>query len=310
MRLKKTLAYIINKIYYLITSKMGFTHYYILSRNIPVYKFTDKQGILGNVCYGNNIAVKKAMGKDFMSDCMIEHGIYFGRYVIEEECIYPEISTIYTYSPYRKEVLEEYFGPNFSKNIIVVGPYIKFAEHLYSEKKLSKLKEKFGKVLLVFPSHSSMDTSVDFNYNIWLYEIERRSEGYNTVIISLFWADINKGLHKKYLEKGYLIACNGNRFDPNFLSRQKDLIYLSDMTMSNNIGTHIGYCISMNKPHYIFHQKVSDSDISDRSKFDVSEIEKNREKEYGELYKQFSNFDTIITPEQKNIIEYFWGPFE
>ena len=37
---------------------------------------------------------------------------------------------------------------------------------------------------------------------------------------------------------------------------------------------------------------------------------KKKKKEYGELYKQFSNFDTIITAEQKNIIEYFWGPFE
>lgn len=309
MKLKKTLIFIINKIYYFITSKMDFTHYYVLSRNIPVYKFTDKLGLLGNVCYGNNIAVKNAMGKDFNSDCMIEHGIYFGRYVLEEECLYPEISTIYTYSPYRKEVLNEYFGPNLSKKIVVVGPYIKFSDHLYSKKKLSKLKKKLGKVLIVFPTHSSMDTSVDFSHNSWLNEIERRAKGFDTVIISLFWADINKGLHKQYMGKGYLIACNGNRFDPNFLSREKDLISLADMTMSNNIGTHIGYCICMDKPHYIFHQEVHNSVISDRSKNSTDIIEMNRQKEYTELYTHFSEFSTTITPKQKEIVEYYWGPF-
>lgn len=307
MNLKRIIIYLIYKLYVIGTAKLNFTHYYILSRNIPIYKPTDKLGILGNLCYGNNKAVNRAMGENFDRNCMIEHGIYFGRYVIEEECIYPEISTIYTYGPYREEVLKDFFGPKFSKRIITVGPYIKYAKHLYTNKKLLQLKKKLGKVLLVFPSHSSPDTNVEFNYDIWLKEISERAKDFDTVIISMFWTDINKGLHKKYLGKGYIIACNGNRFDPHFLSRQKDLIYLSDMTMSNNIGTHVGYCICMNKPHYIFRQTVELNRMFLIN--NIHSVECNRAKEYDELYTIFSTFEQTITPEQISKVEYYWGKF-
>lgn len=57
-------------------------------------------------------------------------------------------------------------------------------------------------------------------------------------------------------DKGYTIVCPGNRFDPRFLSYQRDMIELSGMTMSNDLGTHIGYIVALNGPHYMFKQKV------------------------------------------------------
>ena len=35
------------------------------------------------------------------------------------------------------------------------------------------------------------------------------------------------------------------------------MIKLADMTISNAVGTHIGYCIYLNRPHYIFSQSVN-----------------------------------------------------
>lgn len=291
-----------------LTRMFDFRHYWVLSRKLRWPMLSSRSGIQGNYCYGNQLAIKNAMGTEFDSHCMIEHGLYFGRNVLEEECVYPEISTIYTYSPYRLEVLYEHFGENFDKKIIPVGPYIIHANHLLTESKRAVLKEKWGKTLLIFPSHSSPEGDTSFNYDAWLTEIEKRSKNYDTVIVSLYWLDVYNGNYKRYKDKGYILACCGNRFDPNFLSRQKDMISLADMSMSNDIGTHIGYCVSMGVPHCIYHQKVEFEAEKDKDR-DTDIISANREREYSGLFSLFSEFKEEITVEQEKAVKYYWGNY-
>ena len=291
-----------------ITSVLDFRHIWILSRNLKVPEFSDKAGIQGNCCFGNLPAVKNALGDKFDPHCMIEHGVYFGRNVLEDECVYPEISTIYTYSPYRLEVLQEHFGENFDKKIVLVGPYLIHANHMLSDSKRTELKKKYGRTLLVFPSHSSPEGETSFDYGAWLSEIDKRAKNYDKIIISLFWLDVYNGNYKRYKDKGYILACCGNRFDPNFLSRQKDMISLADMTMSNDIGTHIGYCIAMGKPHYIYHQNVLFEAEEEKDR-DTDAIIVNRKREYSELFGLFSEFKEEITPDQEKVIKYYWGEY-
>lgn len=306
--IKQIIKKLIYYTYLSITAKMDFRHYRVLSMPYPVPQFSDNSGQQGNYCYGNWLAVKNAMGDSFDPHCMIEHGVYFGRVVLEKECTYPSISTIYTYSPYRKEVLNEYFNDSLGKEIVPVGPYVLFANHMMSERNRADLKKKWGKVLLVFPSHSSPEGKLAFDYNTWLKEIDERAKGFNTVVISIYWLDIFNGNYKHYLNKGYVLACCGNRFDPNFLSRQKDMISLADMTMSNDIGTHVGYSIALGRPHYIYHQKINMT-YFENERTDTNDQGCNRKKEYSILFDAFSLFRPTITDEQKNLIKYFWGDF-
>lgn len=303
--------YIIFKIYMLLTARLSFLHYYILSRRVRVPQFSEKGGIQGNYCYGNRQAVVNATGKDYRPKCMIEHGLYFGRNVLEDECVYPEIDTIYTYSPYRKEVLYEYFGKNFTKRIEPIGPYLIHAKHHMSESARKRLKKKWGRTLLIFPSHSSPEGDTSFDYNAWLSEIELRAKDYNTVVVCLYWLDIYNGNYLHYKEKGYKLACCGGRFDQQFLSRQKDLISLADMTISNDLGTHVGYCIAMGKPHYVYLQKVL---FKEYEAFKGTDKSTDEAKYYFEQEKKhicglFSKFEEVITEEQKKAIRYYWGKF-
>lgn len=306
--IKQLIIKIVYYTYLFFTAKVDFRYYWILSRAYPVPHFNDNPGQQGNHCYGNWLSVKNVMGRQFDPNCMIEHGLYFGRVVLEDECRYPQISTIYTYSLYRKEVLMEFFGKDFDKNIVVVGPYIQYANHMLSVQQRQKIKENWGRVLLVFPSHSSPEGELSFDYHSWLEEIEKRAKTFDTVIISLFWLDIYNGNYTHYLNKGWNLACCGNRFDPNFLSRQKDMISLADMTMSNDIGTHIGYCVSLGKPHYIYRQNVC-MELSENERIDTDEQSRYRMQEYDTLYNSFSRFETEITDEQKQLIRYYWGDF-
>ena len=97
----------------------------------------------------------------------------------------------------------------------------------------------------------------------------------------------------------------GYREDCHFLERQRTLIKLADFTMSNSIGTHVGYCVYMGKPHYSFKQWY-EYDI-------VLHSEKDTAKAQGELFEQevvrdaFSSCEEAITEQQLSICKKYWG---
>jgi hypothetical protein len=287
--------------YFVIRNKyIDYFNYKKLFNDFPIFSLSKEPGIKGNKCYGNIIAVKRKMGKTYDKNCMIEHGIYFNKIVLKDECMIKSINTIYTYGEYRVEAIKEYFCGEIDKNIVPVGPYILFAKNFYNTKKLDLLKKEYGRILLVFPSHNYPDGEmVFFDHYSLIAEIEKFSKNFDTIFISLYYFDMQLGLQKIYIAKGYKIVCSGVRSDCYFLSRLKDLIQLSDMTMSNNIGTHIGYCVALNKPHYLFKQIIDESHTS-------NPLDEN---ERALFYKYFGKYSEKISDDQRNLIRYFWGNF-
>lgn len=298
-----------------------FSYYYYVTRNryidyfdykrlaigFPIFCISNEAGIIGNKCYGNLFVLKKALGSKFDPKCMIEHGLYFGRYVIEKECNLKNIDTIYTYSEYRVDSIKLHFKGNLNKRIIVLGPYIQYAQNFKSKRELVNIKKNYGKVLLVFPTHLSPEISLDYDYETFVNKIDLVAQKYDTVFISMFWLDIIKGNHLIYERKGYKIVCSGTRSDPFFLSRLKDLIQLADMSMSNDIGTHIGYCICLGTPHYIYKQKII---VKNKKEESMSQIEKLRQLEYKEIVDAFSSIEEKITKKQKKIVVKYWGEYD
>ena len=65
------------------------------------------------------------------------------------------------------------------------------------------------------------------------------------------------GSHKNYEKAGFKIVCSGYRDDIFFLGRLRSLIAISDLTVSNAIGTHVPYCLTLEKPHIL----INDSKI-------------------------------------------------
>lgn len=111
---------------------------------------------------------------------------------------------------------------------------------------------------------------------------------------------------------GYKIVTSGHRFDLNFLSRQKSFIELADYTMSNNLGTHVGYCIHLNKPHYIFQQRVfydAKDQKTQKHLSDASNQDNNLtyEWELKEICEAFNQYEIDITEKQREIVEEYWG---
>ena len=88
------------------------------------------------------------------------------------------------------------------------------------------------------------------------------------------------------------------------MPRLKSIIKTSDITMANAIGTHLGYCIYLNKPHYLFKQSITHEHTNE---FDGNLVNEGvtREKfsnNVTNIIKLFSQYNENITKEQYEFI--------
>ncbi len=246
---------------------------------------------------------------DFKNEVLTEHGLILGN-LVQPHCLSSFTQTIITFSEYRKRIIEK----RTRKAVVVVGPYIQYASSMLTAKEIIECKSKLGKVLLVFPSHSIDSTTKVFNQHIFLNEIQmRKIDGsFDTVLVCLYWKDILIGRATPYRERGFQVVTAGHSYDPNFLNRLKTIIDLADMTMSNAVGTHIGYCIFEGKPHYVFRQIIEykstvdlkrNRDLNQRTPDDVASYNLAA----NEILDAFDSFSESISDSQRAIIVKYWG---
>jgi hypothetical protein len=121
-------------------------------------------------------------------------------------------------------------------------------------------------------------------------------------------------MYKKY---GFECVTAGHIYDFNFLPRLKSIISNADVTMSNEIGTHIGYCIYMQKPHYYYKMKCKDivsSKLEDvnpeislvedaKKRLKLAEHDNNTKT----LQDIFGKYQEVISDNQYDIVNKLWG---
>lgn len=236
----------------------------------------------------------------------IEHGVYFG-----EENFYKSeveksgLNGIITFGNRRLQILEKVADVP----IITIGPYIHYANCLMSDLEISKWKKERGKTLLVFPAHSIDRITAEYEISDFIQWINNfsRLHKFKCVIVCLYWRDIILGRDIPYINNGFKVVCAGYRNSPLFLSRLKTFIALADYTLSNDIGTHTGYCVYMGKGHLVYNQPIASRPINS---FDL---------EYEPIYynstlldkarikRAFSVFKQVPDKDQVNAVKDYWG---
>ena len=263
-----------------------------------------------NISYGLYRPIKKIYsGKVNLFHDYIEHGLFYSETATLLVNILKEkaINRIFTFSDRRKGQIERILQKEGkSIEVVAMGSIISAANNFYPPRKLSIIKKRIGRTLLVIPMHSWTGVNNKFSSDVFIDEVERIKFNFDTVLVCLYYMDIRQGKHKYYLEKGYTVVCNGDRFDPNFISRHRDLIELADVTMSNGIGTHIGYSIALNRPHYYFKQEMI-TELSEHVRQD-EEVEQTYRVEFEKkVVSLFGEFKYEISEDQKSFIELYWG---
>lgn len=95
-------------------------------------------------------------------------------------------------------------------------------------------------------------------------------------------------------------------FNPLFLPRLKSILYCCDMIMANDAGSYIGQAAYLNKPCYLYHQKLDVDETENKE--DVQEyLIRNTDNFYKKLFQTFNTPQDYISKEQRDMINYGWG---
>ena len=263
--------------------------------------------------YGMSHVLKKYAGlsEDFKIHALFEHGVIFTENTTGTFRAHEYLPSIVP-SRYRVEILKKEHSFN---GAYAIGPYIHYADSLLSKEELIEEKERLGKTLLVFPSHSIEGLVSNFSFDDFCNKIKQYSENYDSVRICMYYKDIVLKRHIPYQKKDFEVVTVGHFNDYNFIPRLKSIIKTSDMTMSNEIGSHVGYCLYLGKPHYL--TKLDDvshkgEKNGENTKAMVRNEEialkiKNKCENVVKITQLFSNFEEKITNEQYDFISCLWG---
>ena len=264
-----------------------------------------------NSHYGYSRAIRNFGGRAYGS--RIEHGVFFAESVVADmDLIFTpfrmmlyRLRRVYTFSPRRRDLIMKYLAKRGIRlEVVAVGPYILHAKHFLSAVALKNIKARLGRVLTVYPLHSIESVAYDYDCQSFLDEIARLKPGYDTVLVSLYWMDIKRGFASVYENAGCTVVCAGRRDDPNFLSRQKDILALSDRVVTNAVGTHLGFAVAMNCPCTLFKQTISREASAGP---DEAAAQEEWRKNTFPFYSAFAAEDGEITEVQRNLVSEFWG---
>ncbi|MCR4964294.1 MAG: hypothetical protein K6A41_01405 [Bacteroidales bacterium] len=312
---------IIKKFFKFLFTSLNYFYYKHKVKNIDYFNYKKliypnhkaPYGFASVINYGNWKAVAKLKGSrfNFLRE-YIEHGLSFFKTIESAEYLgyvnRKGIKKIYTLGEFRRGVLEEYLSVKkfHDREIVTVGPYIKGADNFYDKKTRDKLKEKYGKIMLVFPAHSFFEVKTKYEVGTLVNFIEENKNKFDSIFICMYWKDIlDKPAEIDYYEKqGYIMVSNGHRHDPQFMSRQKDLIELADLVVTNEVSNCIGYAISMDTPVYYFEQKI------EITLQDIDSLDDSKEKAREKCKELFGTMSFEITPEQKDYVRYYWGEWK
>jgi hypothetical protein len=178
-----------------------------------------------------------------------------------------------------------------------------------NEKRINE-KKRLGSNILVFPAHSTHHNLTHYNIDRYCLRIRELGRDFDSIRICLYWKDILRGFHKVYQGFGFECVTAGHIYDPMFLPRLKSIIDISDLTLSNQIGTHVGYSVYMGKPHYLDNGNISYLGKSEIPNPGNDYYNNTKHSDINEIQTGFSEFRYDISPEQIELIDKYWGVSE
>ena len=250
-----------------------------------------------NQYYGAESVLKKYAGIHKPLNAFMEHGIQDRGEIEVSDILACKLKKYITFSQFRKEEYEKLIGDG--RQVCVVGPYINYANPFYSKTEFHEFKRKYGRVLTFFPLHTidGLDASKFdpvFDYAIGEIERYRKALQIDTVFICGYWRDYFVGRLEKYNINGYVMVSAGHGMSQKFLSRLRSIIELSDYTMSDAFGTHVGYCIGLGVPHIVLQKegKIANTSMNNLLEWALPFIHS---------YNQFGS------QEQEKVMDYIFG---
>lgn len=251
-----------------------------------------------NVANSLNYGIKHALfpfDDNHIQRPSIEHGLIFYEDVFQD-VLHTASMACATMAPFRSTIIQA----KRQIPVFAVGPYIQYAKPFYDERKAASYKQKHGKILLVFPAHSTDLSSISFDEGSYIDLVKGYAKNFDTVCICSFWWNINDSLIQKFESEGFKIVSAGFRDDISFLSRLRTILETADLVIGNNIGTHIGYCHCLGVPFELADIKSHEETSSPKEMLNTD----IRKKRFDEIKQALHSNDSSAI---NRCMAFYWG---
>jgi hypothetical protein len=191
-----------------------------------------------NNWYGHRSTLAKYCGiKDTNAFASIQHGTILFNFT--KELGRRSLSSTF-FLCWNKKIETWCLRHNF-KNVVSIGsPFIYL--HLMNKKK--NISRKKGNVIL-FLSHSNIEETRDFNFNLTIEYIERKYKPPYTVCF--FYKDLNKANKSFFKRNNWTITSSGHSNDKNFLKNLYKNLSNHNIVVCNEVSTTLFYSLFLEK---------------------------------------------------------------
>ena len=163
---------------------------------------------------------------------------------------------------------------------------------------------------LCFPMHPTAVVDVLIDYDAYMDELMQLPKKFHPFTVCLYYLDIEKGLHHKFLNRGFDVVTAGHMYDEIFPVRFYDFLKTKKYVTSNVYGSFTPYAIEMGIPFFFYGQtnNIKLNNKGDKAaKMGLSTLEEytktGRKVSYDDKAKDlFSDFsDQVESPSKEQI---------
>jgi hypothetical protein len=281
----------------------------IALKAIPHIEYASFELRHANYAYGHAVALKRYVGLPDIYPLKVSfnHGAGFTPMGIDPQLPKTwhydfDIPAFLAYGTFEENLVNKYHPNN---KVYVIGTPFLYADSFFSNEYIQSEKNRLGKNLLFFPGHSNgaVDGVTNLKEILEVIKKLKSTHGFASIRSCIFVKNAQQDHHKSYIENGIECVSAGDVEDCNFICRLKGLLEICDAVITNSLGSHVGYSISMNKPvmlisnvnykHIVRHELKNCSNIPEEVKI------------LEELLR--TNGDLMITDKMREMIEPFWG---
>ncbi len=163
-----------------------------------------------------------------------------------------------------------------------------------------------AKGTLVFPFHSSAELDVIFDVDAYVAQLRELPPDFHPLCISLHISDIQKGLHREFIKRGFPVYTAGNTHDVFFGNRVYSLMRHFKYTASNGLSSPAYYSTEMGIPFSLIGEGYELIDVSNPN-LPGSRIDYRASVSRKEAVEVFSGIHTRVTPRQKELVHHVLG---
>ena len=123
------------------------------------------------------------------------------------------------------------------------------------------------------------------------------------VSVCLHYHDINKGLHKIFLDHNIEVLTVGHPFHPDFIDRFYNLLRNYKYVTSNEFGSYTYYAVEMEIPFFLYGNPAQFINKGDENyEKGIYDSYKNS-KQMKKALELFADTTLVVTPEQRKFVE-------